>query len=125
VVEIAVGNGFQLALRADGTVAAWGEVNWCGQLGNGTVDGPKSPWDVAQVRGLTNVIAIAAGARHALAVRHDGTVWAWGNNEWNALGDGSEKSQTAPVQVITYKETPGANPPYQAEPLRLFGGFVP
>lgn len=35
------------------------------------------PVPVAVV-GLTNVTAVAAGASHSLALRNDGTVWAWG-----------------------------------------------
>lgn len=32
------------------------------------------------VIGLTDVVAIGAGDAHSLAVRQDGTVWAWGYN---------------------------------------------
>jgi RHS repeat-associated protein len=53
----------------------------------------------AQVSGLTNVIAIATGATHALALRSDGTVWAWGNNAYGQLGNGSTTNSDAPVQV--------------------------
>jgi hypothetical protein len=34
----------------------------------------------AQVQPLSNVTAIAAGHSHNLALRADGTVWAWGDN---------------------------------------------
>ena len=36
--------------------------------------------------GLTNVIQIAAGANHALALDQKGTVWAWGWGAENQLG---------------------------------------
>jgi hypothetical protein len=54
-----------MALKADGTVAAWGE-NSSGQT-NVPID-------------LTNVVAIAAGYTHALALRADGSVIGWGDN---------------------------------------------
>ena len=42
---------------------------------------------------------IAAGYGHTLALRHDGTVWAWGRNQAGRLGDGTTTNRGAPVQV--------------------------
>jgi RHS repeat-associated protein len=53
----------------------------------------------AQVQGLTNVTAIATGANHTLALKSDGTVWAWGNNTYGQLGNNSTTNSSAPVQV--------------------------
>ncbi|MCE9575109.1 MAG: hypothetical protein K8W52_18300 [Deltaproteobacteria bacterium] len=81
---IAVGDsGFYLAVKTDGTVIAWGNDTF-GQLGNGTPNA-DSATPVA-VLGLTNVIAVAAGDFHALALEGDGTVWAWGLNQTGELG---------------------------------------
>jgi uncharacterized protein (TIGR03437 family) len=52
-----------------------------------------------QVSGLTSVVAIAAGATHSLALKSDGTVWAWGDNSEGELGNGSNANSNAPVQV--------------------------
>jgi len=70
-------NKFGLALRADGTVWAWG-YNASGQLGNGTTNtgATSSPVQV----GITGATAISTGGSHGLAVKGDGTVWAWGAN---------------------------------------------
>ena len=38
--------------------------------------------------GLTGVIALAAGNAHSLALKNDGTVWAWGRNYSGQLGNG-------------------------------------
>jgi len=38
---------------------------------------------------LTGVVAIAAGNHHTVALKEDGTVWAWGRNSDGQLGDGS------------------------------------
>lgn len=51
------------------------------------------------VQGLTDVVAIAAGQYHSLALRSDGTVWAWGWNYYGQLGDGTTIDRTTPVQV--------------------------
>ena len=45
------------------------------------------------------MIAIASGTEHSLALKSDGTVWAWGNNMWGQLGDGTNTDRNAPVQV--------------------------
>ena len=39
--------------------------------------------------GLTGVVAIAGGYTHSLALRSDGSVWAWGLNTFGQLGNGS------------------------------------
>ena len=52
-----------------------------------------------QVSGLTGATQVAAGGYHALAVKSDGTVWAWGFNAWGQLGDGTNDDRSTPVQV--------------------------
>ena len=42
-----------------------------------------------RVSGLTNVVAIAGGRDHSLAVKSNGSVWAWGWNAYGQLGDGT------------------------------------
>ena len=68
VVAVAAGYAFTLALKTDGTVAAWGE-------------GDKDGGPCAVPAGLSNVVAVAAGDYSALALRADGTVVAWGGND--------------------------------------------
>ena len=51
------------------------------------------------VSGLTNVTAIAAGENHSLALKSDGTVWAWGQNNSGQLGDGTTTPRSLPVLV--------------------------
>lgn len=45
------------------------------------------------------VISISAGASHCLALTGDGSVLAWGNNDYGQLGDGTNVSTSAPVKV--------------------------
>jgi hypothetical protein len=53
-----------------------------------------------EVAGLQGVTAIAAGDRHILVLKGDGTVWAWGDNSYGQLGDGGTTSSPTPVQVV-------------------------
>jgi hypothetical protein len=48
---------------------------------------------------LTGVIAVAAGDHHSLALKSDGSAWAWGYNAWGQLGSHGNTSSTAPEQV--------------------------
>jgi alpha-tubulin suppressor-like RCC1 family protein len=66
-------------------------------------EGPMSqcpPWpQPRRVVGLAGIRAIAAGGEAAYALSRDGTVWAWGNNAYGQLGDGTTKSSSLPVRV--------------------------
>ncbi|WP_166541769.1 RCC1 domain-containing protein [Paenibacillus lutrae] len=93
--DVAPGSSFSLALKADGTVWAWG-INTSGQLGDGTTTKRPLP---QQVPGLDNVVKISAGGSHSLALKSDGTVWAWGDNGSGKLGDGTTVDRKTPVQV--------------------------
>lgn len=86
IVSVAAGSFHSLALKDDGTVWAWGS-NVSAELGNGTMGGIQNA--PAQIGGLAGAIAIAAGARHSLALAADGTVWAWGANGSGQLGNGT------------------------------------
>jgi alpha-tubulin suppressor-like RCC1 family protein len=100
VVEVSAGKFYNLALKADGTVWAWGDGQY-GQLGDGLAPSDHSlPTQVAQSSGpLTGVVAVAAGGSHSLALKADGTVWAWGSGYFGAMGDGGQSQQDRPVQV--------------------------
>lgn len=60
---------------------------------------------VQQVSGRSNQamkaewVSIAAGKSHSLAIRSDGTLWAWGGNGVGQLGDGTTDERHLPVQV--------------------------
>jgi hypothetical protein len=71
VVGVAAGGNHSLALRADGTVAGWGE--------NTDADGNPAGQATPPL-GLRNVVAIGAGEYHSLAVKADGTLVAWGDD---------------------------------------------
>ncbi|GAA4888355.1 hypothetical protein GCM10023237_02030 [Streptomyces coeruleoprunus] len=93
VVAVAAGGEHSLALRADGTVWAWG-INFGGKLGDGTTIERSSPVQVCAVGEtapcdtfLTGVTAVAAGGSFSLALRADGTVVSWGSNLNGELGD--------------------------------------
>jgi len=96
IIRLSLGRDHALALRGDGTVWAWGN-NFYGQLGNGT-DGNSSSTPV-QVSNLTDIVWIEAGNNHSLALDSNGTLWAWGRNQYGRLGDGDDENSNVPVEV--------------------------
>jgi alpha-tubulin suppressor-like RCC1 family protein len=87
VTAIAAGGSHSLALKQDGTVRAWGS-NGSGTLGDGT--DRHFSYIPVPVSNLSNVTAIAAGGSHSLALKQDRTAWAWGNNLYGQLGNGTD-----------------------------------
>jgi len=103
VTAIAAGGEHSLALLSNGTLMAWGS-NEYGQLGigaGGEEEEIQAESDVpVAVNGVSGATAIAAGARHSLALLGSGTVMAWGENESGELGDGSiNRGEEAPGAV--------------------------
>lgn len=87
---IDAGTNFSLAIKDDGSLWSWG-ANYNGQLGNG-VNGFGSTFNVTiptQVGASTDWEKISAGSYHSLAIKNDGTLWAWGSNNSNSLGIGT------------------------------------
>jgi len=95
--KISAGGFHSLAVKSDGTTIAWGK-NEHYQLADSTKTNRSSPVNVS---GISNVIAVSAGSwgYHSVALKADGTVWAWGNNSAGQLGDGTTVQKSSPVQV--------------------------
>jgi T5SS/PEP-CTERM-associated repeat protein len=98
VMGVAAGQYHTMAVQADGTVWTWGDNSY-GQLGIGSSGGNTNV--PAKAVGLTQMIGLAAGAYHSVALRSDGTVWAWGYNGNGQLGDGTWTDQSVPEQLGT------------------------
>ena len=94
------GKGFSLALQDDGDVYSWGDNDY-GQLGRGTYDVDDAVPGVVDFPSGTEIVSIAAGGYHALALDSDGYVWAWGRNDYDQLGTcgGAEAITPAKVQI--------------------------
>jgi alpha-tubulin suppressor-like RCC1 family protein len=96
VTSVVAGTSYSLAIRGDGSAWGWG-YNDAFQLGDGVLSlRSLSP---VQVKGLMDVAAVGAGERRSLALKSDGTVWVWGSNEKDALGDGWSISRALPGTI--------------------------
>jgi len=109
----AVAPGFQhtVALQTNGTLWAWGN-NYCGAFGDGTLTSTNAPIQIGED---TDWVAVAAGGdgnfdslhigdirNYTLALKKDGTLWAWGDNRYGQLGISPWVASTnLPAQVGT------------------------
>ncbi len=93
-VSVVVGDTHSLALGSDGRVYAWGD-NTYGQLGDGTRTERHVPTAVALPKGV-HAVSISAGSYDSMAVGSDGRLYAWGNDRYGQLGDGSTTERDTP-----------------------------
>ena len=89
---------FTIALKSDGTVWGWGS-NRYGQLGDGTTIDRDHP--VQESTHATDWAQVAAGYTHTVAVKSNGTLWSWGNNNSGQLGNNTSVGSHTPVQEST------------------------
>ncbi len=95
---VAAGSYHSLALKDDGSLWAWGQNMLYGQLGDGTTTDRHEP---ARVGTDSDWKVVAAGDYHSLALKEDGSLWAWGYNSEGALGDGSSTERYEPTHIGT------------------------
>lgn len=97
VTEVAAGDSHSVAIGSCMSLWTWGSNN-AGQLGNGTTTDELRP---IQIEGFfLNTVAVAAGEAHSMALKFDGTVWAWGRNDSGQLGNGTGVRSLTPVQAF-------------------------
>jgi len=85
-IDIASGAFHSIALDESGDVWTWGRNN-SGQLGNGEF----SSFNISvptKIQNISEVKQVVAGFSHSMALKNDGTVWAWGANYFGQLGFG-------------------------------------
>jgi len=94
---VAAGAMHSLAWTTNGSAWTWGDDSY-GQLGDGSSSGQRtSPY---QITSLSNIVAMAGGSQHSLALASNGVVWAWGNNTSGQLGISNTTQHTTPVKVV-------------------------
>jgi alpha-tubulin suppressor-like RCC1 family protein len=98
-INISTGYQHSLGIKSDGSLWAWG-LNSSGQLGDhGTVRRIK-PVQIDSVSSVSNGwVSVSCGFTHTLALKANGTLWAWGANGLGQLGDSSNINSLSPIMV--------------------------
>jgi alpha-tubulin suppressor-like RCC1 family protein len=88
-MTISAGQHHTMAIKTDGSLWAWGD-NTYGQLGTGTASFSETA--PVQVGTAKDWKTVSAGDYHTVAMKTDGTIWAWGDSADGTLGTGETYS---------------------------------
>lgn len=98
IVQIAAGDYYYVALTASGGVYTWG-ANDCGQLGHKDYVSRSLPMRVKHLDSM-NIVYVACGANHTLALSKDGKVFAFGSDSSGQCGLGRKKNrEDIPISI--------------------------
>jgi alpha-tubulin suppressor-like RCC1 family protein len=103
--KVSSGREHTVAIKSDGTLWSWGRNN-LGQLGLGDSGGTEpGQHDIAnrstptQIGTDTDWVLVSSGFWHSIAIKSNGQLWAWGNNQYGQLGLDSIEYKSTPTRV--------------------------
>uniref|UniRef100_A0A672MHK2 RCC1 and BTB domain containing protein 2 n=1 Tax=Sinocyclocheilus grahami TaxID=75366 RepID=A0A672MHK2_SINGR len=102
VVNIACGQLCSMAVLDNGETYGWG-YNCNGQLGLGNNGNQQTPCRIAALQGI-NIVQVACGYAHTLALTDEGFIYSWGANSYGQLGTGNKSNQAVPTLINMEKE---------------------
>ena len=94
--SVSCGYDHNLAIKPNGTMWSWGQFGNGGLGLGGSFQHRSSP---TQIGALTTWSKISADGSSSMAIKTDGTMWSWGNNDNGRLGLGDTTNQSSPVQI--------------------------
>ena len=101
---VSAGVSHTAVIKTDGSLWTFGD-NGYGQLGDGT-GGIKNAqtntgdYKTTPVKIMDSVVSVSAGGDHTLALKVDGSLWAWGANGYGQLGIGAGEERHNPVRIM-------------------------
>jgi alpha-tubulin suppressor-like RCC1 family protein len=110
--QVSGGNFHNAAIKTDGTLWTWG-TGTSGQLGNNDSTANRNT-PVTTFAGGTNWkrVSVTLGS-HTAAIKTDGTLWTWGNNNFSQLGTNDTTLRSTPVTTFAggtnWKQVSGGN----------------
>jgi RNA polymerase sigma factor (sigma-70 family) len=97
---IGYGSGHVIILASDGSLWSWGEksLGWpVLGLSNSNIQNTVS---LRRIGSETDWVSIAVCDSQNLAIKSDGSLWAWGENLYYQLGDGTKTTRPTPVPSV-------------------------
>jgi alpha-tubulin suppressor-like RCC1 family protein len=98
--QVSAGSLHTSAIKTDGTLWVWG-FNGYGQLGIDIASQSRST-PVTTFAGGTNWKQVSCGYRHVAAIKTDGTLWVWGNQQYGRLGNAVIGPGNAITPITTF-----------------------
>ena len=103
IVQAVAGEAHSLALTSNGRIFGWGGNN-TGQVGDSTLANRNTPIDISSAFSLTandKITSIQAGRDYSVAMTSEGRIFAWGNNSYGQLGDGTYVLKSVPTEITS------------------------
>jgi len=119
ITAVSLGSGVSAALKTDKSLWMWGS-NYHGQLGtkgsgdvnigggNNADHASKHYIHTTPVKVMDDVASVKAGSFYTAAIKTDGSLWMWGDNQYGHIGNGGQKDKTDRYSYI-----------YQTEPVKI------
>jgi alpha-tubulin suppressor-like RCC1 family protein len=95
--QVSAGNFHAAAIKTDGTLWIWG-ANGSGQLGTNNTTSYSSP--VTTIAGGTNWKQVSTSNYFNSAIKTDGTLWVWGQNDFGQLGTNNTTNYSSPTTTL-------------------------
>ena len=122
VSAVSAGYQYTMAVKTDGSLWAWGDNSY-GQLGDGTTDETTGHildgefcimlGNIAvishrhiPIKIMDSVSAVSMGVWNAMAIKTDGSLWAWGRYISNLLVDGKSIKSNTPIKIMEEVKMP-------------------
>ncbi|MDR0974442.1 MAG: hypothetical protein LBL80_01985 [Ruminococcus sp.] len=109
VLFAAAGTYHSIAVKSDRTLWTWGLIP---DIENESASFSSETVMTRPVMFMSDVKSAAAGELHSLAVKTDGSLWAWGKNFHGQLGDGTDVNRKFPVKIMDGAEDTAAGVRY-------------
>ena len=93
---IAAGSGYSVSVLTQPTGQTCSVTNGSGSNVQANVSNVAVS---CTVNSATPWASVSAGAGHTIATKTDGTLWAWGRNDFGQLGDGTIVDKNAPTNI--------------------------
>lgn len=100
--QVSLGDSHGVVVAPDGSLWSWGgeENGWPALGRRGNSSAPSFSPRLGRVGTDADWLAVSAGSDHNLALKADGSLWAWGANYRLQLGDGTKTTRETPVRSV-------------------------